>query len=436
MKFSFLILVLWGAPVWAQLSSTQKISKEFVAPNASQAKSLMLYESTLSAMKQFAPDMGVQFSDFQTHLNKKFETYFETFKEQKLIASYGKNYQASLAHEAKEKFLAGIEEKRDEELRKFSRVMELVQSYSFKNIEQSNSNPNVWNAEVQLTLDKVKLDRLFRRVISEEKKQFDKIFILSDLDISHFEWKDLGLEKESSFTDVLNDTWDRWFNENLPANAGEVQICKLDCRDFVQDWEQTPIEKVEGKIDPYYKDSVLVRISIDLKRTAFHESLQESSFEWEGRVILLDINTKRVLSSYVLPLEKRDLRGVDLKAQNSALASSLYRTPLTAFMQLRKKLEDTQKLNRVSRLVIQGHRHLGDVFALMDILKTRGSLLGLDLKLDYFKSNEAELLCFYQGEEKSFSDLLSRVKELKSSQSFMLVNEFTGINHVLKLVTE
>lgn len=436
MKFLLIVFVMWGSLAHAQLSSVQKSSKEFEAQNASQAKTVMLYESTLKAMQQFAPELGVQFADFQAQLNKKFESYFEDLKEQKLVAAYGKNYKTTLDKESQEKFLAGLNEKRDDEFRKFSRVGELVQSYSFKTIEQSNQNPKIWNAEVQLTLDKVKLDRLFRRIISEEKKQFDKIFILGELDISRFEWKDLGLEKESSFTGVLNDTWDRWFNENLSPNVGEVQICGIECRDFIRDWEQTPIEKVEGKLDPYYKDSVLVHVSMDVKRTSFHESLKESSFEWEGRVVLLDINTKRVLASYVLPLEKRDLRNMDLKAQNSALASSLYRTPLSAFLQLKKKLTDAQKLNRVSRLVIQGHRHLGDVVALMELLKTRGSLLGLDLKLDYFKSNEAELLCFYQGEEKSFSDLLSRVKELKSSQSYVLVNEFTGINHVIKLVTE
>ena len=61
--------------------------------------------------------------------------------------------------------------------------------------------------------------------------------------------------------------------------------------------------------------------------------------------------------------------------------------------------------------------------------------MGLETQMDYLKSSEAQILCFYQGEEKSFTDLLSRVKELKLSQSYKLVNEFNGI-HTLKLVTE
>ena len=71
----------------------------------------------------------------------------------------------------------------------------------------------------------------------------------------------------------------------------------------------------------------------------------------------------------------------------------------------------------------------------MEELKARGSSLGLDVQMDFFKSSEAQILCFYQGEEKSFTDLLSQLKELKLSQSYKLVNEFNGI-HILKLVTE
>ena len=72
----------------------------------------------------------------------------------------------------------------------------------------------------------------------------------------------------------------------------------------------------------------------------------------------------------------------------------------------------------------------------MDMLRKEGSKLNFEVQIDLFDQKETQLLCFYQGEEKSFTDLLSQVKELKSSQSYRLVNEFTGIHHVLKLVAE
>jgi hypothetical protein len=105
-------------------------------------------------------------------------------------------------------------------------------------------------------------------------------------------------------------------------------------------------------------------------------------------------------------------------------------------MQFNRKLEEKLGFNRVSQLVIKGQQHLGDVFALMEMMKTRGSLLGLDVSLDSFSKDQANLVCFYRGEEKSFSDLLSGIKELKSTHRFSLVDEFTGVHYVIKLISE
>jgi hypothetical protein len=114
----------------------------------------------------------------------------------------------------------------------------------------------------------------------------------------------------------------------------------------------------------------------------------------------------------------------------------MYASPLAAFNKAVKKLQESSRLNRLSRLVISGHKHLGDVSDLMKLLKKEGQNLGLELQWDLFTQKEAQLLCFYQGEEKSFTDLLSRIKELKSSHSYNVVNEFTGVRHVLKLIAE
>jgi len=72
----------------------------------------------------------------------------------------------------------------------------------------------------------------------------------------------------------------------------------------------------------------------------------------------------------------------------------------------------------------------------MDQLKTRGSSLGLEVFLDSFTKNQALFNCFYLGEEKSFNDLLSSIKELKSSNTYQLVHDYTGGRHEMKLVTE
>lgn len=60
----------------------------------------------------------------------------------------------------------------------------------------------------------------------------------------------------------------------------------------------------------------------------------------------------------------------------------------------------------------------------------------MEVHLESFQQDQAKLLCFYQGEAKVFSDLLSQLKELKSSNSYVLVSELTGPFPVVKLLTE
>lgn len=232
----------------------------------------------------------------------------------------------------------------------------------------------------------------------------------------------------------LNDSWIKWLNENIPNTVEEVVLCDSSCLNFYSSWTETQAESLN--VPEEYVHSVFLKVNLFLKRTGLQSQVGEMSFEWEGRSLIQDIETKKILGSFTLQNEHRSFRSADQKALNSSLASSLYRSPISAFMHFRNKLEEKLGFNRVTRLVIKGQKHLGDVLALAELLKTRGTSLGLEVHLASFAKDEATVICYYKGEEKSFTDLLSSIKELKSSHSYTLVNEFTGVQHVLKLVTE
>ena len=130
------------------------------------------------------------------------------------------------------------------------------------------------------------------------------------------------------------------------------------------------------------------------------------------------------------------MENLEQKDLNSSMVSSMFRSPMDSFTKINRKIQDSPRLNRLTRLVVSGHKNLGDVISLIDLLKKNSTTSSLELSLNAFSTKQAELLAFYQGEEKSFTDLLSRVKELKSSHSYSLVNEFSGVHHELKLVAE
>lgn len=262
----------------------------------------------------------------------------------------------------------------------------------------------------------------------QESKQFSKMWIVSENTISGFNWTDLNLEKESSFTTPIIAAWKKFLDENHSFNVEGVEVCDETCKGFLAQWQGEEIAVPEQ-----YAKSVWLRISLNIKKLPTSDKA-EAAFQWEGRVALLDIESKRLMGSYTVTLEERRYRNMDQKALNSALASSLYRGPLPGFKELNQLLDKSLRLSQSATVQVTGQRNVGDINALMELLKTRGKHLGIQVTLESFKGNEAKLICFYQGEEKAFSDLLSQLKELKSSHSYGITGDFTKAPFVMKLV--
>lgn len=273
---------------------------------------------------------------------------------------------------------------------------------------------------------------VFLRAQTEAPKEFSKLYVVPEINLSGISWQDLGLEKSSSFSDPIADSWVKWINNGLPQNLSEVSPCTGDCYFDFLNWIQ--LKQGEGmQVPSQYQNALWLKISFTVRRLSFKPDLNEWKMEWDGSAVLLDSNTKQTLYSQTLYPEERTWQGLDQKNLNSVLASGMYKTALDAVMKSSRKIE-TSKLSRLDRLVIQGHRNLDDILSLMNLLRKEGESIALSLKIDQFGNQEAQILCFYRGEEKSFTDLLSRLKELKSTQSYRLVNESTGVHPVLKLI--
>lgn len=434
MRYFFLICLLFCLEAQAQLVNSIEVSQKLDGATEADARAELLHTAGMKSVEKFAPELGYKFEDFKTKLDQKFEDSFAAYKQRKLVEKFGKTYQDKLTEQDKTTFLQSVEKEKHASYMRFSQSSAILRSHKFEALAQNEKDPTIWQAKVDVDVDKIKLEKFLRRIINNESKPFSKVFLITEIDPIHFSWADLSLENETSFIKPLNDSWLKWLNENIPNTVEEVVMCDASCMSFYSTWTETHAERLS--IPEEYLHTIFLKVNLYLKRTNIQSNLKEMSFEWEGRSLIQDVSSKRVLGSYALQQESRSFRQPDQKALNSSLASSLYRSPISAFMYFRTKLEEKVGFNRLTRLGIRGQKHLGDVIALMELLKTRGSSLGLEVFLDSFSKEEANLLCYYKGEEKSFTDLLSSIKELKSSHSYTLVNEFTGVQHVLKLVTE
>ena len=434
-----LIILLWlfTSSAFAQMAFELDVSKKFeTASSEAAVKEELLFEAALLGTYMAAEKLGYARPEFEKNLNQKFADYLNQIREKKLSEKFGINYKNTLSEAELKNFVSALEGERSNEWKKFTRASESIGSYTFRSLLQDPAAEDTWKAQVSIVLDKRKVLRLYRRVMSSEKKPYAKILLLPEINLENLSWSELGLESATSFMDPVRTSWMKWLDENIPASVEEVESCHASCYNFWQSWSETRQDDMGAKIPMEYSDSLWLKLDITLKKTNNDPVATQLGLIWSGRVVLLDTNTKRIIASFEMGEERRVFKGHDQQVINSHLASEIYRSPLGIFMQAVKITQEKVALNRLSRLVITGHRQLADALGVMEQLKTRGASLGLEVHLDTFTKTEAQFVCYYKGEEKSFTDLLSGLKELKLSQSYTLVNEFNGVHHVLKLVAE
>jgi hypothetical protein len=274
---------------------------------------------------------------------------------------------------------------------------------------------------------------VFSVVPGEATKKYSKIFLVSDFDLIGFSWSDLSIDQEANFSTPIISSWIKWLTPLVSSEVVEVLPCRDECRFTFSKWLQNPLEQKNDLPDDF-KNSLWLRISYKIRKVRFDPDIDEWDFEWEGSAVFLDVNSKQAIASKTIEVERKMWRGLGQKALNSALATSLYKSALDHLHKASLSLKESERPDRLSRVFVQGQRKISDILSLIELLKKEGASLKLTAKLDVIGSKEAQIVCFYKGEEKSFNDLLSRLKELKSSQRYGVVNESKDIHYVIKLI--
>lgn len=242
-----------------------------------------------------------------------------------------------------------------------------------------------------------------------------------------FNWVDLGLDQENSFSNPILSSWQKYIAEN--ASGKGIAECLEECRSFISTWQdKNPALLSETGLPETYRNGFFIKVSVNLSRGKY-----SGKFRWSGRVLLFDLNSKEIILSSELSPEEKIWSVQDQKRLNSLLATRIYQSALGPLKAMASKLEENLAYTKASRLVIRGSGQLAHTEDLLKLIKSEGAKLGVVVRWDFVQQGEAQFLCFYRGEEKSFSDLLSQLKELKSSHSYSITHEMSGSDHVLQL---
>lgn len=419
--------------LWAQPTYDKNVEVIALTDKEDESKPIILHHAIESVIPEICKEFGVDASIFEKKLNQKFNAHFELFKNRKLTEKFGKDFLKELSEDQNKIFIENLEKQKEVEFRKFLRLDHLVDSFAFKSLVKGLNGK--WSAQIVFNLNKNRSQKFLDRIFSDEVKVFNKLWVLTEINLIHMTWKDLELESEEQFTSPLVQSWVKWLANNPPQNVDQISECLNDCTNYFVNWLEVPQDQ-GMKIDENLINNLWMRFSFNLRKISFRPNINEWEIEWDGSAVILDANTKLIVGAFNIPLEKKVWRGLDQKEFNSNLVSVMYRSGLDPLSKSIPKIQEFERFNRVKRLVVQGHQRLGDVFQLMEILKKVGGGLHLESQIDFFSSREAQLLCFYQGEEKSFTDVLSQLKELKSLQRYKILNDSAGANHILKFVAE
>jgi hypothetical protein len=426
---SFLI---FSSLSWGETEYVRKRQISGKDLSESLAKEQQIHNTIWEVIIERSGELKFDPSTLTSSVQERFNHHWAQVKDRRLREKFGKAFE--LSEEVKKTFLEGLEARKDEEFIRFLRLNSLVTSHGFKS--HLLGTDGSWTSEVFFSFDQEKLDRFLKRFLSKEAWDYDALYIISEIGLIGLTWKDLGLEKSEDFLSPLRSSWIDLAEKASSSKIEKIDDCIESCFQEFREWLNSSLAQRSLDADSYFRRSLVLKISYSLKKTGSRLQFGELDLEWEGKFILLDGESKKSLYSASIPIVQKTFQQQAFKALNSSIAGHMYRNSKDLFQGLEAVIKSSKRFSRLSYLTLTGHSHLGDVLVFNEKLRKEGEGLSLDPQIDLFTQKEAKILAFYRGEEKSFIDLLSRLKELKSSQSYKIFSEPVGNGFLLKFVAE
>ncbi len=431
-KFLISALVFFSSIVAGETELNRKVQLPKKDIAESEVKNYQIHNAIWEVILDKSTELKFDSLTLKKVIDERFSSHWTKIKERHLREKYGRDFQ--LTEEVKNNFFQGLDSRKEEEIIKYLKLSSLVDGLKFKSHELGADG--VWTSEVAFKFNQEKLNLFLKRFLSKEEWIYDSLFIIGEIDLINLEWKDLGLEKAEDFVAPLRASWVDLVQQIASVSVKDVEGCRDHCLEGFRNWIKASL--VDGSLDAdsYFRQGLLLKISYSIKKTGFRVFLGEIDLEWEGKFVLVDGESKKVLFSASIPRFQKSFRPMSQKELNSIIAGHMYKNSKDFFRGLEGILKQSKRFSRLTSLTLTGYSHLGDVLSFMQKLRQEGDKISIDPQIDLFSQKEAKILAFYKGEEKSFTDLLSRLKELKSSQSYKLIIEPSGSGFSLKFVAE
>lgn len=359
-------------------------------------KKQVLHQAFLNVIRKEATRLGLNATQFFESYENGFNEFYAPTKaerELKLAKNPEKN---------KKMRIYTLTAKRN-----YHRLDKVIKSFSIQKLSRSVQNPKLRMVKIKAEVDAKMLYSVYNKLVASKgsgSKYLNTLYIIPEFDLVNCSFVDLGVNNRKDFTDVIQNYWFNWLQENRLPHVENIS--------FIERGNEASLNK--------NRQAGIMTLKIVIKKIS---TLDNSLFEISGNMLVVDGVTDTVIYSKVFASSTRNIGKHELSKVNSVLANHIYRMPLADFNSLKKTfLSHTVPLNTADIRVVN-YRNLDQVLSFMTSLQNKGLRMGIKTKLERFGVGYADLRVFYNGEGQLLRNLLESIKTLKSGKGVKLVKK-------------
>jgi len=443
-KLSFLLLILLSFSALGRIDVVEGDGRFYSKDDdtLSFIKKQLLSEAFRDIYSKELKEMGLDPDKFWRGFEDKFSEYYIPIKET-LEKKYGLD-EENVKARSRNLF------KKEERLKRLSlrgrygRLNRAIPQYSIKKMSRSPQVPNSRYIRISAKVDRKELHRIYLNfTANNSNRHFSTLYLTPKYRLIDSSWIDTGVEVETDFTQVLNNSW----KEKIEATIGkkinriiftdaalEDQLLQfsrinLEARNNLAKDQETGGGIIEGDSD--FSNSLWMRMNFTLKKIKEVEELKRREFEISGDLLLQDLASHDIIAFADFDEQKKSYSYETDKALSSALANAVYQMPLLGFKDLESKLTSARTGMKQVTLEVTNYENIRELNLLTKIIGERGITKQFTPTLESFSANNAKILLEYAGEDEEMINILKGLANVPVANDKVIT--FAGTDQVFQL---
>lgn len=383
--------------------------------------------------------MGLDANLFWTKWNARFEAYFQASNEA-LKKKYGIDDE-NVSAAKKNEYQKALRVKRLELMARYGELSRSISSYSIKRMTRSTQVPNSRYMSLQAKVDRRTLNSIYFDFVRDgESRHFSNVYITGRFTLEGGTWSDVGVAVEKDFTNVVLDHWQKWMSENFKDRASNFIITDESMEQSLQESLKQPLmtsvqlanlsstTASEGTDESSglfsgsgpATNGLWLHLNFKLKKIDEDELLSQRTFLIEGSALLLDLKFRRPLMANDYPYTTQDYSTADLTAMSSALASFIYRLPISDLKAVTRDLSRMSSGERLATITLEGAPHIGVAQTFITSVVDKGLSQQLSATLKETTPTVTGYYLNFNGESEKLVSLLRSFHNSDLSGDFMV----------------